>query len=874
MNRIEAFRENVAMKFQLYNGLLMNMPFSEVQESGMLLPLFSAACADGLSRGLTPAEIVRDSVQTVGTVDTEKNIEQLFSLLRLIERQVVLFDSLEDAGFAGIHEMQGSGTLQDMINRIERKGRITDYKKFLESYAVRIVLTAHPTQFYTDEVLGILNDIAESVGANEIRNVHDYLLQLAQTRFKNAEKPSPLDEAKSLMWILENVMYSVIPKIHQKMIDALDIDTVDTLDYPGKLLLGFWPGGDRDGNPFVTADLTLQVADLLRSSILRLYLRDFLELRRRLTFGSLKSDMDLIQQRLEAATSCSNLDADAYKVPEEFLQDLQKIYRRVTEDHRGLFADKVSALVYKVQCFGFHFASLDVRQDSRVHERTLNCLLPKLRTGCDYSALGFSDRCKLLEELINEVNTAGRNQHYRNVLSETLASLRESDPVTADVVESIGAIQEIQKLNGAAGAHRYIISNTQSACHVLEVLLIGKLAGMGSSESPLHVVPLFETVDDLHNAESIMQGLYSMPAYRKHLEIHESTQTIMLGFSDGTKDGGYVTANWEIYRAKERLTDLAARQGVRVAFFDGRGGPPARGGGNTHKFYRSLGREIDSSSIQVTIQGQTISSMYGTEDAARYNLEQIFSAGIENNLFVTDYMQLSTSDRELLDELSKRAYTAYQKLRDTPLFVRYLELMTPLTYYGKTNIGSRPVKRGSASSLSLNDLRAIPFVGGWSQSKLNVPGYYGFGTALRELADEGRLSDLKNLCAGNLFFRAIVENSMQSLTKANFDLTAYHGKDQEFGEFWKDLRREAELTRELLIEISGQGNLLDTDPVIRASIGMREKMILPSLVIQQYALQMVRELREREGQEESIRKLEKLVVKALAIGVNASRNSV
>ncbi|MFW5800901.1 MAG: phosphoenolpyruvate carboxylase [Spirochaeta sp.] len=887
MEKIEAFQEHVAMKFRLYNGLLLHMPFPEVQESGMLLPLFSTECREGLAAGRSPREIVRSFLHFDGTASDSQptdtaTLDSLFSMLRIIERQVVLFDSLEDAGFARIHEMKGAGSLQDLLNRIERKNKTTEYRDFIDKYKVRVVLTAHPTQFYTDEVLSILTDLAGSVERNELRNVHDYLLQLAQTRFKNPQKPTPLEEAHSLMWILEHVMYAVIPDIHARMVSALDIDTESTLQYPGKIQLGFWPGGDRDGNPYVTADLTEQVAGMLRAAILRMYLQDFRELRRRLTFSSVMSTMERIQFRLEAALEGCNTallpgDYEPYETPHELLEDLTEVYRRVQEENSGLFADRIASLVYKVQCFGFHFASLDVRQDSSVHERVWQRLVPLLCSqdilpqGTEYSALSVPERIQLLSDCCMALSKvdAGECARWNRAWADKIE--QEGDSVGADVLRSFNAIRVIQNKNSEQGAHRYIISNAQSEAHVLEVLALAMLSGISHESLTLDVVPLFETIEDLHNADGVMRRLYAHPVYREHLKKRGNDQTIMLGFSDGTKDGGYLTANWEIYRAKERLTELARSQGIRVAFFDGRGGPPARGGGNTHKFYRSLGREIDSSSIQLTIQGQTISSMYGMPDAATYNLEQIISAGIENNLFVTDHMQLSNEDRALLDDLSVRARAAYRELRDDPLFVRYLETMTPLSYYGRTNIGSRPVKRGGKSELTLGDLRAIPFVGGWSQSKLNVPGYYGFGSALKEFAEEGRLEELKKLCSGNLFFRTIIENSMQSLTKANFRLTGSHGDDENFGGFWHRLKKEAEETRELLIAITGQGDLLDTNPVIRASIAMREDMILPSLVIQQFALS---EIREMSGSAEIRQKLEKLVVKALAIGVNASRNSV
>jgi Phosphoenolpyruvate carboxylase len=215
----------------------------------------------------------------------------------------------------------------------------------------------------------------------------------------------------------------------------------------------------------------------------------------------------------------------------------------------------------------------------------------------------------------------------------------------------------------------------------------------------------------------VMHTLYSNPEYRAHLMRRGDKQTIMLGFSDGTKDGGYFMANWSIYKAKEVLSQLSKSFDLNVAFFDGRGGPPARGGGNTHKFYASMGDLIQSDDIQLTIQGQTISSNFGTLDSCQFNLEQLLSSGIENQVFASENNTLSDDDRLTLEQLAQSGYAAYQTFKAHPQFVPYLEKMTTLPYYAKTNIGSRPAKRGKSDALVFEDLRAIPFVGGWSQSK-------------------------------------------------------------------------------------------------------------------------------------------------------------
>jgi len=350
----------------------------------------------------------------------------------------------------------------------------------------------------------------------------------------------------------------------------------------------------------------------------------------------------------------------------------------------------------------------------------------------------------------------------------------------------------------------------------------------------------------------------------------------MLGFSDGTKDGGYFMANWSIFKAKQNLTKISRKAGIKIIFFDGRGGPPSRGGGNTHKFYQSLGSSIESEQIQLTIQGQTISSKFGTKESAQFNLEQLLTAGVEPKLFSTQNFNLSPEQKdnwELIESLADLSYKAYLELRNDKLFVPYLEEITPLKYYSSLKIGSRPIKRGVSDKLKFEDLRAIPFVGAWTQMKQNILGFYGLGSALKSLIsrDSNTKENLQKLYQECLFFRALLENSMQSLAKSNFALTEYLRHDRKFANFWLLLKNEAELTTEMLKEISQEPILMENSLVSKASIQLREKIVLPLLVIQHYAM-----CKARQGEINVSKKeiFEKIIIKSLAANVNASRNSV
>lgn len=351
-------------------------------------------------------------------------------------------------------------------------------------------------------------------------------------------------------------------------------------------------------------------------------------------------------------------------------------------------------------------------------------------------------------------------------------------------------------------------------------------------------------------------------------------QTIMLGFSDGTKDGGYFMANWSIYLAKEALSKLATEFGIQIAFFDGRGGPPARGGGNTHEFYASMGDTIQSDEIQLTIQGQTISSNFGTLDSSQYNLEQLLSSGIENQIFSPGKNNLSTADRNLMDSIAEKSYKAYQDFKAHPMFIPYLERMSTLPYYAKANIGSRPTKRGKSKSLKFEDLRAIPFVGSWSQLKQNVPGFFGLGVSLQNLIDQGQIDELKDLYKNSRFFRTLIFNSMMSLSKSFFQLTAYMKEDKEFGSFWKLIYQEYVLAKKVLLEISEFKSLMENEPAGKASIKAREEIVQPLLTIQQFALMQLQAIKkDKKIGKKKIEILEAMVTRSLFGNINASRNS-
>lgn len=851
---VSSFQEHVYLPYQLYNSLFLTLPFEGVHKAGPLLPLLAQDCADGFREGLSPRIIIEQFFrERLTDLPEEQRMPLLFNIIQYVERQIVLFDAVEDAAYEHIYDLEGKGTLNALFDRVHTRQRADLLAQKLQDFYLRIVLTAHPTQFYPGPVLGIITDLEEAIRQKDMAGVNELLLQLGKTPFINREKPTPYDEAANLTWYLENVFYEAIPRVLRKLENMLQ-ETGHALPVQPLISMGFWPGGDRDGNPFVDADTTLRVADRLRRTVLLSHYRQLRKLRRRITFRGVAEPLATIERRVYASLYGGE---NPYALPSDLVRDLQAVREQVVQQHSGLFVTHIDDLLLRIRLFGFHFATLDIRQDSRQHravwEEIINRHGKQLGIPADFYGLPDAEQWQLL-----------------TTLTGTITPHEMESAIGKDVIGSLFAMRQLQTQNGERATHRYIISNCGS---VTDILLVYALARLTGWETPtIDIVPLFETVDDLQEAGATMQHLYTLPVYRQHLERRGMRQTIMLGFSDGTKDGGYVTANWSIFRAKEVLTGMSREQGVSVIFFDGRGGPPARGGGNTHNFYASLGSHIEDKAIEITVQGQTISSLFGNLPAAQYNLEQWLTAGLENDVFRGDIPDLTDADRQLLDELSTASHAAYLNLKHDPLFVPYLEEMTTLPYYGETNIGSRPVKRKKADQLKLEDLRAIPFVGSWSQMKQNVPGFYGFGAALRQLEEAGRLSEAINLYKQSLFFRTLVGNSLMALKKTYFPLTAYLKHHKKYGDFWQRIHAEYESSYRLLLAVSGQSTLMADNPVIRQSVDLRESIVLPLITIQQYALQTLAE--EGSVLDEALQQqLRKMVLRSMFGNINATRNA-
>ncbi len=853
LNGLRQFKTYVGLKFQLYNSLFTGLPFHRIEKTGILLSLLLDNCEEGYKKGLSPQEIIENFfTKHTNFQSREEKLNFLFRLTQFIERQVVLFDALEDAAFNEVHDTSGPGSMKHLVLQIQETKKEKELAEKLKNFSVRMVLTAHPTQFYPGQVLGIIHDLSKAMASNDAGLINVYLKQLGKTPFFKKQKPTPFDEAVSLIWYLENVFYAASGNI----ISFVKNQFPQALSENNSIInMGFWPGGDRDGNPFVNASTTLKVADALRGSIIKCYYLDVRKMKRRLTFSGIDPLLNELERKLY-----ENIFIPGQRTAltqKEILNTLFEIKQILIQQHSSLFVHLVDNLINKVGTFGLHFASLDVRQESSIHNKVLE-------TMAAHTAAVPTAYIDWSEE--ERINFLGSN-------SKAAENICFEDSLVTDTLESIQAIKNIQELNGEQGCNRYIISQCNSVLNMMEVFGLFVLCGWQKDKIAVDIVPLFETVNDLQQAGGIMKALYENEHYKQHLQRRGQKQTIMLGFSDGTKDGGYLMANWGIYKAKEALSSISKEYNIEVVFFDGRGGPPARGGGKTHQFYASMGQNISNKEIQLTIQGQTVSSNFGTIDAAQFNIEQLLHAGISNQLFSNKPDTLKKDEEALLQQLADDSLISYNSLKNHPYFTDYMANVSPLRFYSETNIGSRPASRAASGKLSLKDLRAIPFVGSWSQLKQNISGYYGVGTALQLAEKNGHLLALKNFYNESLFFKTLIDNCEMAMKKCYFPLTQYLSTHPKYGELWQMIYDEFELTKKYIFLLTGKTSLMANYPVEELSITMRERIVLPLATIQQYALASIRNMEEQLETDPLKETFEKLVMRSSFGIINASRNS-
>ena len=834
---VESYKSEVELKYKMLNGLFLSTPLDKEHNANAILATFANICKDLIENAKDPIETIENLYPEMSE---EQKLQIFVKFIRYIERQTVLIDALEEAAYAKTHDLNGEYSITRLARRVERHDKQNALSRALQEYKTRLVLTAHPTQFYAKLVLPIIHDLKKAIIENDINKIQDIFLQMGKTKFSNKTKPTPEDEAVSIIWYLNNIFYNVIPEIQHKLTnDSTNIE------------IGFWPGGDRDGNPFVTANVTKKVSKHLRTNILNSYNKDLKRLIKKLTFENVHEELTIIRKRLKT---------NKYPNAQTFLDNLVKVKNVVDSEYDSLFVDKLDNLILKVKIFGFHFAKLDIRQNAKIHNQFFNKLFSE-NYNLDYQALSDSEKVKHLVELAEQ---------------KSFKELEVNSDLARELLETIEVIQYIQQQNGYDAIQRYIISNADSTVSILEVLTIFKLFNKDidtNNKIKIEVVPLFETMEDLKNSTKIIDELLKIQLYTDNLKAWQNTQTIMLGFSDGTKDGGYFMANWSILEAKRALSKYLSSKGIKPIFFDGRGCPPSRGGGDMFLFYKGLSNVVSNHDVQITIQGQSISSKFGNTNSAQYNLEQILTSGLYGKLNLHNAHRLNPIETSLINELGKLSFDTYINLKNHPQFIDYITEIAPLKYISEMNVGSRPAKRNSSDKFKLDDLRAIPYGAAWTQMRQNILAFYGLGTAISTVVtkDNNNLTALQKIYKRSLIIKGIFDNALQSIAQTNFNITKHISKDPKYSAFWQQLFDEHQLAKKYLLAVTEKDeSFLHANPVKERSIKMRDNITLPLVILQQYALDCLR----KNPNHKHKKLLKTIIKKSLAANINANQNSI
>ena len=622
--KIEKFEKLVKNKFDVYNSLFLNLPYTRESNIGILIPVLYNKSKKGLESGDHPQKILDDFFRNYANIKSEKSkIDFMFRVIQYVERQVVLFDSVEDAAFNEIKDLGNDLSLKEFFDFMESKESCSDISNKLSTFSARIVFTAHPTQFYSPLVLDIITSLKSLIENNDINEIDVTLQQLGLTSLINTKKPTPFDEARNIIYYLRNVYYYAVGDLYSYIKENIRNNDFDN---PNIIKLGFWPGGDRDGNPYVTSEITMDVADELRMSLMKCYYEDVKSLQKKLSFRGIEDTLNNLRNSLY---NCM-FNPDRYLSYEEIINPLYAVKELLINKYHSLYLQYLDSLIDKVKIFRTHFATLDIRQDSSIHKKVIEAILKK-------------------EKLIsNHIHELKENELIQLLLYKNLNVNAQNfkEEIIKDTINNISQLKRIQSKNGEEGCNRYIISNSENVFSVLFVYALFRWCGWGDKKIPFDIIPLFETLKGMESSELNMQELFDIPEYRAHLVQRKEKQTIMLGFSDGTKDGGYMKANWSIFQTKEKLSSICNKYGIKAIFFDGRGGPPARGGGKTHRFYAAQSRAISNHEIQLTVQGQTITSKYGTREQFIHNCEQLLTAGLSKN-FIGKGNEISPESRKL-----------------------------------------------------------------------------------------------------------------------------------------------------------------------------------------------------------------------------------
>jgi phosphoenolpyruvate carboxylase len=756
-----------------------------------------------------------------------------------------------------------SESVQHAIQDLSQHLSADEMRAALEKVRVRLVLTAHPSEAKRQEVLIKLRDIAEMLAQRELENVlpreqrriDDDMIrrveQLWQTRPTRSTKATVADEVEYGLYFITSSIMDVVVHLYDELQHWLEsaYPGEDWSELPPVLRFASWMGSDRDGNPNVTPEVTLQTMARLREAARQVYMMDVAYMRDRLTQTVDSVPDDLLETWPELAHNGSTsyageffrqvmdviyhrLESDQYPTSQSLLDDLRQVRDALLRNgSQHSVGGTLGWLIRKVQLFGLHLVPLDIREDARLHAVALAEMFAHYGLETDFNSLDESRKQELLtHEIINQRPFFPVDPSFSEGTNHIIATWR--------------MIATAHRQYGRVVIDTFIASMSQNASDVLTMLLFADEVGINGD---IDVVPLFETVDDLRAAPEVMATLFTNPAYRQHLERRQMRQQIMIGYSDSNKDGGYIASNWSLYRAQEALAQLCQEQSVVLELFHGRGGSIGRGGGPTNHAIRAQPPGSLHGPIKITEQGEVIAYRYSNPFVAWRHLGQVMHAVLTavatppHNGVQPDWM----AAMDMLTEISRVEYRNF--VYETPGFLTYWQQATPINELANMPIGSRPVKRKKGG---FESIRAIPWVFSWMQSRAIIPSWYGMGYALHQFCEAGpeRLALLQAMYNEWPFFHALIENVELDVLKADMDIVALYAglvedanlRDAILGRIQDEHNR----TCEYICRITGQANLLDGKPVIQRSIQRRNPYVDPLNFIQ---VELLRELRSLEA---------------------------
>ena len=801
--------------------------------------------------------------QTVSLVRAFSNYFNLANVAEQVDRTKVLAEQRETIGSWISRTIDRILKVQEATKDFDKK----ELQEWLDNFSVRPVFTAHPTEAARRSVLSKMTTIAQLLEQPDSPTKSERLAEtidlLWQTDELRLGRPEPLDEAVNSIYYLDELLQETVPEVLASFANEVRRLGVELSPDAKPLSFGTWIGGDRDGNPNITADVTKSAILLQNSHFTRAINRHLDELRQTLSIStkligvtkeleaSLAQDLEKLPEiearyrrinveepyRLKAtaighkllltqarhASGLPHFSGRDYKNTSELLQDFEIMHASLLANNGELIANGLLNRIYRtISAFGLTHATMDIREHSGVHRNLLTQIYGEL------SSSQISDELK----------------------SQSKKEIKNLDEVGQKCFDTFVTVNELIDRFGSEVIESYIISMTKSADDVLIAALIAKHAGLLSLDdkkafAKIGFVPLLETVAELRAAGEILDTLLSDKNYRQIVSLRGDLQEVMLGYSDSNKDAGITTSQWEIHKAQRKLRDVAIKHGVKLRLFHGRGGSVGRGGGPTYDALIALPWGSIDGHIKMTEQGEVISDKYGLPALAKENLELTLAAALEATVLNRKPRQ-SVGDlnswNECMDLISDSAFATYRKLVDNPDLPAYFYQSTPVEQLGNLFLGSRPSRRPDASA-GLDSLRAIPWVFGWTQSRQIVPGWYGVGSGLKAAREAGKTELLQTLLKEWHFFKTFISNVEMTLAKTDLEIAERYVKslvDPSLHKIFDQIKIEFELTVKELILMTGETEILGNQPILARTLQVRDTYLAPIQLLQVSLLARVR----------------------------------